>query len=217
MNSDTPVQDLRTDAGMPQDRLRPPSPYPPADPWAEAIKDSARRYLDDPRRKSPALATIMSAMPGLGQIYVGYYQQGFINILVVAGTITLLSNSGQWGVNALEPLLGVFLAFYWLYNLVDAGRRASFYNQALAGLDKAALPEDMRLPSGAGSLAGGIALVALGLIIFSNTMFGFSLDWLEKWWPLGLVLGGAYLIYSSVRDRQRKTAAGEGAAGSAAE
>ncbi len=204
MNTETPIHDVRNEAALPpQDRTRPPVPYAD-DPWATAMKESARRYLDDPRRKSPALATIMSAMPGLGQIYVGYYQQGFTNILVVAGTITLLSNSGRWGVSPLEPLLGVFLAFYWLYNLVDAGRRASFYNQALAGMESKALPEDLRLPSGAGSLAGGIALVVLGLIVFSNTMFGWSLEWLEKWWPLAIVLGGAYLIYRAARDRQAK-------------
>lgn len=169
------------------------------------MKESARRYLDDPRRKSPALATIMSLMPGLGQIYVGYYQQGFINILVVAGIITFLSNGGSIGLAAVEPLLGLFLAFFWLYNLVDAGRRASFYNQALAGLEKTTLPEDLRLPSGSGSLAGGVALIVLGLIVFSNTMYGISLEWLERWWPLGLVAGGAYLIYCSLRDRRRRS------------
>jgi hypothetical protein len=215
MNTDSPVQQMRDETAVPQDRTRPPAPYPPEDPWAAAMKESARRFMDDPRRKSPALATIMSMMPGLGQIYVGYYQQGFTNILVVAGTITLLANGNRLGMDGLEPLLGVFLAFYWLFNLVDAGRRASFYNQALAGLDKTVLPEDLRLPSGGGSLAGGVVLVVLGLIIFSNTMFGMSLAWLEQWWPLGLVAGGAYLIYSAVRDRQRRSEPGTESAGSA--
>jgi hypothetical protein len=202
MNSDTPVHELRDDAAMPpQDRTRPPVPYPPDERWGR----KGAYFADDPRRKSPALATLLSLMPGIGQIYVGYYQQGFVNIFVVAGTITLLANSGRWGVHGLEPLLGVFLAFYWLYNLVDAGRRAALYNHALAGLDKAALPEDVPLPSGGGSLAGGVALVAIGLIVFSNTMFGFSLEWLERWWPIGLVAAGAYLIYSSVLDRQKKS------------
>jgi TM2 domain-containing membrane protein YozV len=204
MNTETPIQDVRDEAAMPpQDRMRPPAPYPPDERWSR----KAGYFADDPRRKSPALATIMSVMPGLGQIYVGYYQQGFTNILVVAGTITLLSNSHRWGVMPLEPLLGVFLAFYWLYNLVDAGRRASFYNQALAGVENKALPEDLKLPSGGGTLAGGIALIALGLIVFSNTMFGFSLEWLEKWWPLGLILGGAYLIYRAMQDRKAKSQA----------
>jgi len=211
MSSDTPVQQLRDDTATPP-HARPAVHYT-EDPWAAAMKESARRYLDDPRRKSPALA-IMSAMPGLGQIYVGYYQQGFTNIMVIAGTITVLSNSNQWGVNGLEPLLGVFLAFYWLYNLVDAGRRASFYNQALAGMEAGTLPEEVRLPSGTGSLAGGVVLVAVGLVIFSNTMFGVSLAWLEQWWPIGLVLGGAYLIYSSMRDRRGKAEPGARPGGS---
>ena len=43
-------------------------------------------------RKSPLVATLLSCMPGLGQIYVGYYQQGFINMLVVASTIAILSS-----------------------------------------------------------------------------------------------------------------------------
>ena len=208
MSTDTPVHDLRNDAGMPQDRTRPAPPYPPPDPWAEAIKDTARRYVDDPRRKSPALATIMSAMPGLGQIYVGYYQQGFTNILVVAGpsrccrtragsawTRSSRSSACSW------PSTGCIT--WWM----PAGA-PRFYNQALAGLDKTALPEDMRLPSGGGSLAGGVVLVVLGLIIFSNTMFGFSLDWLSQWWPLALVAGGAYLIYSAARDRRRQAEPG---------
>ena len=50
-----------------------------------------RAFLDDPRRKSPWLAAILSAMPGLGQIYVGYYQQGFINALVVGGLIAIIA------------------------------------------------------------------------------------------------------------------------------
>src|SRR5512139_242516 len=208
MNTDSPVQELRDEAAVPPtERTRPLAAYPVDPRWA----GKGAYIAEDPRRKSPALATIMSLMPGLGQIYVGYYQQGFTNIVIAAGTITLLANSGQWGMNALEPLLGVFLAFFWLFNLVDAGRRAAFYNLALAGLDKAALPEDLRLPTGTGSLAGGVALVLLGLIIFSNTMFGFSLEWLEKWWPLGLIAGGGYLIFSSVRDRRRKAEAGAAA------
>jgi hypothetical protein len=201
MNPENPVQDVTDEAG-PQNRDRArqaAGAY--ADPWAEAMKDSARRFLDDPRRKSPALATIMSAMPGLGQVYVGYYQQGFTNILVVAGIITMLAEGNRFGMSGLEPLLGVFLAFFWLYNLVDAGRRASYYNQALAGLDRMALPEDLKLPGGGGALVGGVVLLVIGLIFFSNTMFGWSLEWLERWWPAGLIAGGAYLVYSGVKDK----------------
>ena len=63
----------------------------------------------DSRYKSPALATIMSLMPGLGQIYVGYYRQGFINIIVIAGIIALLSSHSFS--HGLEPFFGFFATF----------------------------------------------------------------------------------------------------------
>ena len=76
------------------------------------------------------LAMILSVMPGLGQVYVGYYDLAFRNILVVCGLLA----SWRPSRDRLEPVVGLFLAFFWLHNIVDAGRRASFYNQALAGL-----------------------------------------------------------------------------------
>ncbi|MCK4305137.1 MAG: hypothetical protein KAY24_12945, partial [Candidatus Eisenbacteria sp.] len=54
--------------------------------------------------KSPGLAALCSLMPGLGQIYVGYYRSGFLNILIVSGIITVLARGAAAG---LEPFLGV--------------------------------------------------------------------------------------------------------------
>ena len=76
----------------------------------------------DPRLKSPLLAMLLSCMPGLGQVYIGYYQRGFIHILVAASLIAFLSASGH--MNPLIPMASFFLAFFWLYNIVDAGRRS---------------------------------------------------------------------------------------------
>jgi len=164
--------------------------------------------VSDPRRKSPALAGILSLMPGLGQVYVGYYQQGFTYIVIVGMVIALMANA-RWGsvIHHLLPFLGLFLAFFWLYNVVDAFRRAAFYNQALSGLGAVEIPEDMKLPKGRGSLVGGVALIALGLLLFANTALGMSLDWLEQWWPMGLVLLGAYLVYASVAGKRAAGAA----------
>ena len=125
------------------------------------------------------LAILLSAMPGLGQVYVGYYDIAFKNILVICGLIALLATGA---VPRLEPAVGLFMAFYWLHNLVDAGRRASFYNQALAGVRPMDLPEDMKAPQALGSLAGGILLIAVGLTLFANTMF----DALHSQAPTGL-------------------------------
>ncbi len=168
-------------------------------PYSAAYYQKAY-YQDDPRRKSPALAALLSLMPGLGQVYVGYYQQGFVNVVVVGCLIAFLASDAM---RSLVPLAGFFLAFYWFYNIVDAARRASLYNQMLAGLGPTQLPEEVQSPGTKGSLIGGIVLILIGIVMFVHTRFDFSLDWIEEWWPLGLVLAGAYLIYSWVNARQK--------------
>lgn len=156
-------------------------------------------YPGDPRQKSPALATLLSLMPGLGQVYVGYYEQGFINILIVASLITLLNLD----IETLAPFCGFFLAFFWLYNLVDAYRKATFYNQALAGIGPLELPPESGIAKGRGSLVGGAALILMGAMFLAHTRFGYSLDWLRRWWPVALVALGAYLVYRAASEHRK--------------
>ncbi len=200
-------------ASYPQPPQPPPSGPNAYDPAQGEVPPSWRKNVygfgEDPRRKSPLLALILSGMPGLGQIYVGYYHQGFVNMLVCGTVIFLLNATGRHyggAADGVEPFLGFFLAFYWLYNMLDAFRRATFYNHSLAGLGPVEFPEDMHLPKAHGSLAGGVGLILVGLLLFANTAFGVSLDWLEQWWPMGLVLLGAWLVYGSVTGEKRRAA-----------
>ncbi len=190
--------------------MREPGAPPPQAPPAQtagygshpADWNRSNYYPDEGRHKLPALAALFSIMPGLGQVYIGYYRQGFINVLVVASLITLL-NTRMEGVH---PLAGIFLAFFWLYNMVDAARKATLYNQALAGQGPAALPEEGRILRGRESLVGGAILILIGFVLFLHTRFGISLDWVERWWPIGLVLMGAYLVVMNYFDRKKDEA-----------
>ena len=166
-----------------------PSPVPALSP-----------ALNDPRRKKPLLASILSFMPGLGQVYVGYYKQGFTNAITVALLISFMTLE----IMPLIPLAGIFLAFFWLYNVVDAGRRASLYNQALAGGGDIDLPDSFEVPKLGGSMTGGAALIVLGLILLSNTLFNMSLEWLEDWWPVALVIIGGWLVYKAIQDKAKE-------------
>ena len=156
----------------------------------------------DPRRKSPLFASFLSAMPGLGQIYVGYYRRGFIHAIVVSSLIALLNLE----IEPLTPLFALFLAFFWLYNIVDAGRRALLYNEALAGRSGIELPEDFKAPALAGSIPGGLAIAAVGGVLLSHTVFGVSLEWVNDWWPAALILFGVYLVARSVMARSQTKA-----------
>jgi TM2 domain-containing membrane protein YozV len=159
----------------------------------------AHGITGDPRRKSPVLAMFLSVMPGLGQIYVGYYRQGFTNALVI-GTIMSMFEPAP---NNFVPLMAIFMAFFWLYNIVDAGRRALLYNEALAGRSGVELPEESKSPGIRGSIFGGLAVAFVGAVLLSNTLFGMSLEWVASWWPAALIVFGLYLVGRSVLDRTR--------------
>jgi hypothetical protein len=171
-----------------------PGRYAGPDPGRRQRREAG---LIDPRRKSPVLAGLLSLMPGLGQTYVGYYQLGFIHIMVFVTTIFCLAN-----VESVAPLLGPFLGFFVIYNIIDAARRAAYYNYALEGIGDIPLP-DTRVGGPGSYIVGGLVLMALGILIFLNTRYGYSLEWLEEWWPIGLVAVGVWLLINGFRRRER--------------
>jgi|SRR5690606_41689262 len=136
-------------------------------------------------RKSPALAGFLSLLPGLGQAYVGYYLSGFINILVVGAIISLLDSREARGA---EAFLGLFLSFFWVFNIIDAVRKAKLYNLFAVGETESPVPTDS-------PLLGGIALVVIGLLLTLTVTFDIDLDWLEDVWPLFLLALGIYLLW----------------------
>lgn len=152
--------------------------------------------LDNTRRKSPVLATMLSSFPGLGQIYVGYYQTGFLYALTIAGCIAILNMPGS---GAFTAFVGIFLAFFWIFNMIDANRRAMFYNRSMVGQGEEELPDGF--PAGRkGSVPAGVILVALGVLFILDLNFGVSMEWIEDWWPLALVAFGGWLVYKGRRD-----------------
>jgi hypothetical protein len=99
--------------------------------------------------------------------------------------------------------MSIFLAFFFVYNVVDAGRRASLYNLALDGMEGIELPNmNMELPSLGGSIGSGVALIAVGVILLANTRFGITLDWIEEWWPVAPILISAYLLSKALQERK---------------
>lgn len=165
-------------------------------PAAPGMWEPSRRQMFDPRRKSPFLAAALSVIPGIGQIYIGYYLRGIATaaVFLIAVMITAEVNSG------VGPFFMLAAIFIWVFNLIDAGRMAALYNHAAAGSNAITMPADLKLPRLGGSIMGGLLLLLFGGIALSNTAFGYSLDWLEQWWPafpLGL---GAWLLLRGFLD-----------------
>lgn len=178
---------------------------PAAEPTYGTYPSPPMGQLRDPRTKSPTLAAVLSLMPGLGQVYVGYYPRGFVHTVVVAGLISILAASHG---DAYVPLLSIFMVFFWLYNVIDAARLASLYNQALAGGREPDLPEGFKLPGMGGSILGGAVLIVAGFVLLLHTRWGVRLDWVEEWWPVFPMLFGAYLLGKAILERQKGRSSG---------
>jgi hypothetical protein len=181
----------------PQDLEQNPDLAPKAAPYL--LPPGARPdFYRDPRFKSPLFTAFLSLMPGVGQVFLGYTRLGFAHGVTAATLICLMSTNrlGAW-----EPLVGVFMVFFWLYNLVDAYRRATLLNEAIARMETPRLPDGFEaLSPGARMAAGGVLIVA-GTLALLNLRFGISMEWLNRWWPAGLVLMGLYLLLRAVKDR----------------
>ncbi len=189
-----------------------PAPPPAAPSWAgaehvgQAPHAAHARAASGRQRKSPVLAGLLSLMPGIGQIYVGYYKLGFIHNVIFGTNIALLA-AGGGPFSPLIPAASIFLAFFVIYNIVDACRRATYYNLALDGIEGIDLPSpnmdiSLPLPSIGGSVGGGVILVVAGVVLLSNTLLGISLDWLAAWWPAAPLGLGIYLLVQGLKERQ---------------
>lgn len=142
--------------------------------------------------KVPALAGFLCGiMPGLGHVYVGYFQIGVTVALVFAGSITALATGVSRG---FEPLFGLTIAFTYLFGIVDAIRRAALYNRYLEGLGEDMPPPELVGAAWSGSRAGGLLLIGLGVLLTLETMFDVDLEWLADVWPLALVGLGVWLF-----------------------
>jgi TM2 domain-containing membrane protein YozV len=168
-----------------------------------ALPDAGGRVVG---RKSAGLAVVLSFFPGLGQIYVGAIRRGFTHAAIFGGLIVLLSSGAAHGV---EPAVGIMMAFFYFYNLIDAARMANLFNEMASGITPEEWRRDFLAGVGQrGSIGGGLALLVGGILFLLHTWFDVSLEFLSDWWPLLPVGLGAWLLWAGIRDRRKGRANG---------
>ncbi len=157
-----------------------------------------RDYYRDPRLKSPILAGLLSLMPGLGQAYLGFTRLAFIHGLA-ASTLVALMSTNRLG--DLTPFVGFLMFFFWLYNLVDAHRRAILVNDLVLRAEQPELPDNLGNLGRGAKIGFGLAFLAFGSLSLLSTRFGVSFAWLERWWPAAFILLGLWLLVKAMKDR----------------
>ena len=182
---------------IPAENWQPPAEAPAAEPQAPVLPAAA---APSPMviRKNPGLAALLSLFPGMGNVYNGLYLRGMTFFLVIASLLGVIARSHDRG----EEIFGFAIAFFWLFNVIDAYRQATLINYGYAqDLGLTDLPRHPR--AGQGGLAAGILLTLIGFIALADRYFYIRLDWIFDLWPFALVAGGLWLIWGAIRDRRR--------------
>lgn len=141
-----------------------------------------------------ALATILAVFfPfGVAQVYLGQYAKGLAHMLIFGFLVFGASAGG-----GLEPLFGVSIFFFYVYQIIDANRSA----KALARGEPAPDPFGLaRAFSGvqpatpANVPIGAVVLIALGALFLFSNLGLFHFRWIGRMWPVILIAIGIWMF-----------------------
>jgi hypothetical protein len=142
---------------------------------------------------SPGLACLLGFIPGVGAIYNGQYAKGLVHAIIF-GLLVSITSSGTAG--DLEPLFGIMIGVWVVYMALEAYHTAR-KRRAGEPVDEFSSILDVH-GRRSGFPAGAVTLIGLGVLLLLNTMDVIQLRYLLRYWPVLLILAGAYMLYVRV-------------------
>jgi TM2 domain-containing membrane protein YozV len=145
--------------------------------------------------KSPALAAILSIIfPGTGALYNGQISRGILYIVIFAGLVTMQGHgTGQ-------PFLGLMLAGFYVFQIIDAVNQARAINDRAAGAKPESAPSaaETEMPAPSGSIFWGALLVVLGGVLLLANFDVIRYDTIFDFWPVAVIGIGLKLVIEAV-------------------
>jgi TM2 domain-containing membrane protein YozV len=185
------TRDYRTFAAAEPLPPPPPSAAPESPYTAPAYSSEATARQCDVN-SHPVLALLLGFIPGVGAIYNGQYAKGLIHAIVFGMLVTITSRSG----GSFEPLLGILIATWVFYMAFEAYHTATKRRKGHVVDEFSSLidvqPTHGRFPVGA------ILLIGLGFILLLDTTDIVDMEQLSRYWPVGLIVAGIYMLYNRV-------------------
>ena len=142
------------------------------------------------------MAGFLSFFPGLGNIYNGLYLRGvtFFSLVLVCMYTAIKED---------QPMLGLAIAFLWLFNILDAWRQANLINNGYtAEPGTAAVRRSDSSPQE--KLFSGFLLLVIGAAALLVRYTSITLEWLLDLWPVVLVAIGAWMLWSALQGLRKK-------------
>ena len=166
-------------AAAPNPYYTPPAYHPPPMPLASGTQPS------------PALAFWLGLIPGVGAIYNGQYMKGLVHAIIIG---LLLSMADAADNTPGQPLIVMMTIAFWCYMAFEAYHTAKKRQLGLPVEEWSSLlgpaPHTGRLP------LGPIILIGIGVIFLLDTLHVLDFRAFGRFWPVILILVGAYLLYS---------------------
>jgi len=129
----------------------------------------------------------------VGAIYNGQYAKGLVHAIVF-GLLVSITSSGTAG--DLEPLFGILIGVWVMYMALEAYHTAR-KRRAGEPVDEFSSILDVH-GRHTGFPVGAITLIGLGVLLLLSTMDVIQLRYLLRYWPVLLILAGAYMLYVRV-------------------
>jgi hypothetical protein len=173
-----------------------PAPYTPSPyttpPYGSSPYTSPATGAPPPDESvHPALALLLGFVPGVGAIYNGQYAKGLVHAVVFALLVSAVSSGHNAG---MEAFIGIMIAAWVFYMVFEAYHTARKRRYGVA-VEEFSGHFDIR--AGGGKIpVGAILLIGLGFILLLDTTDIISIDEFGKYWPVGMILLGVYLLYN---------------------
>ena len=142
---------------------------------------------------SPGVGLALGFIPGVGAIYNGQYAKGLVHAIIF-GLLVSITSSGTAG--DLEPLFGILIGVWVVYMALEAYHTAR-KRRAGEPVDEFSSILDVH-GRRSGFPVGAITLIALGVLLLLSTTDVIQLHRLLPYWPVLLILAGAYMLYVRV-------------------
>lgn len=178
--------------GAPGNASRSPVPYTPSPYTASPYSATPQQMPDE--TVHPALALILGFIPGVGAIYNGQYAKGLVHAVVFALLVSAVSSGHNPG---MEAFIGIMISAWVFYMVFEAFHTARKRRYGIA-VDEFSGQFDFRAGHGRVPV-GAILLIGLGFILLLDTTDIISIDEFGKYWPLGLIAVGVYLLYNRLQ------------------
>lgn len=146
---------------------------------------------------SPGLAGVLAGIfPfGVGAVYCGEYIKGLVYLGVFAGLAWAQSLDVSDGAHI---FLGLALAFFYVYQIVDAVRTAKALQMGQPVPDPFGVKRTFSTGEGKFDTSqvpvGAVILILIGVLFLLDSVFGVHFWWLGRLWPLILIALGVWLF-----------------------